>query len=485
MPKHLKGRAILLAGVSAAVLGGIIPSHANPVNWGAGKTQDIIVPEPTGPKKKSEKFTPMVTRNIVTRTVTTSSGTTTTTIEVATPPVPDTSLATEKPRGETIGLLSKSADKTLTAAKAPKSAKRSKSRTAEKTDKFPAAVPTGPLHIIVSVDQQRASLYANGQFVASTKISTGTKSHPTPMGVFSVIQKNRHHVSNLYHAPMPYMQRLTWSGTAMHTGPLPGYPASHGCIRLTDNFAQLLWKATKIGARVVVTRDDVKPVDFTHAKLLVPKPQVMALPAAPAKPAETTGAPIRTADVTGTVTGEPATSTPPAVVTETPNVERKPDLRIMVTEAMPNSKEIDRRNSPVSIFVSRKDGKLYVRQAMQPLFDLPVTLRDPDRPIGTHVYTAMELKDGAMRWTAVTIPSAFAREPEKKSSKRSKNAEAPAPAVQLPPSNAAAALERFDMPQGAAERIAAMLVPGSSLIVSDNGIGGETGTYTDFIVLTR
>jgi lipoprotein-anchoring transpeptidase ErfK/SrfK len=484
MQKHLKGRAILLAGVSAAVLGAIIPSHANPVNWGAGKTQDIIVPEPASPKEKIEKFTPTVTRNVVTRTVTTSSGTTTTTYEVATPPVPDTPLATEKPRRETIQLLSKSVDKTLTAAKAPTSAKRSKSRTAEKTDKIPSAVPTGPLHIIVSVDQQRASLYANGQFVASTKVSTGTKSHPTPMGVFSVIQKNRHHVSNLYHAPMPYMQRLTWSGTAMHTGPLPGYPASHGCIRLTDNFAQLLWKATKIGARVIVTRDDVKPVDFTHAKLLVPKPQVTALPTAPAKPAETTGAPIRTADATGTVTGKPATSTPPAIVTEAPNAEPKLDPRIMVTDATPRSKEIERRNSLVSIFVSRKDGKLYVRQAMQPLFDLPMTLRDPDRPIGTHVYTAMELKDGAMRWTAVTVPSTFSREPEK-SSKRGKNAEAPAPAVQLPPSNAAAALERFDMPQEAAERIAAMLVPGSSLIVSDNGIGGETGTYTDFIVLTR
>jgi len=156
----------------------------------------------------------------------------------------------------------------------------------------------------------------------------------------------------------------------------------------------------------------------------------------------------------------------------------------MITEAMPSSKEIERRNSPVSIFVSRKDGKLYVRQAMQPLFDLPVTLRNPDQPIGTHVYTAMELKDGAMRWTAVTVPSTFSREPEK-SSKRGKNSEAPARAIQLPPSNATAALERFDMPQEAAERIAAMLVPGSSLIVSDNGIGGETGTYTDFIVLTR
>jgi lipoprotein-anchoring transpeptidase ErfK/SrfK len=435
-------------------------------------------------KSHSRVFVPKVTRTVVTRTLTPNSGTTTQIIEKPSEYEP-TAVATPAtaPRSEPVVLLSKPATEAPAPRNEPKAVKSPKTKTAEKAEKTASAVPTGPLHVIVSVDQQRASLYANGQFVASTKVSTGTKSHPTPMGVFSVIQKNRHHISNLYNAPMPYMQRLTWSGTAMHTGPLPGYPASHGCIRLPDNFAQMLWKGTKIGARVIVTRNDVKPVEFTHAKLLVPKPQVMA--SAPAKPIETTGAPIRTADATGTVTGEPATSAPPAVAPETPNAEPKPDLRIMITEAMPSSKEIERRNSPVSIFVSRKDGKLYVRQAMQPLFDLPVTLRNPEQPIGTHVYTAMELKDGAMRWTAVTIPSAFAREPEKKSNKRGKNAEAPAPAVQLPPSNASTALERFDMPQEAAERLATMLVPGSSLIVSDNGIGGETGTYTDFIVLTR
>jgi lipoprotein-anchoring transpeptidase ErfK/SrfK len=116
-----------------------------------------------------------------------------------------------------------------------------------KTDKTPP-VPPGLLHIIVSIDKQRATLFADGNSVASTAISSGTPDHPTPMGVFSVIQKSRHHVSNLYNAPMPYMQRITWSGSALHEGPLPGYPASHGCVRLTSGFAQLLWNATKMGA---------------------------------------------------------------------------------------------------------------------------------------------------------------------------------------------------------------------------------------------
>ena len=77
---------------------------------------------------------------------------------------------------------------------------------------------------------------------------------------------------------MPYMQRITWSGSALHQGPLPGYPASHGCVRLTESFAQLLWKTTKMGARVIVTRPEVAPLEFDHARLFVPKPKMVAAP---------------------------------------------------------------------------------------------------------------------------------------------------------------------------------------------------------------
>ena len=94
---------------------------------------------------------------------------------------------------------------------------------------------------------------ANG-FFAEAPVSTGMKGHPTPMGVFSVIQKHKLHHSNIYSgAPMPYMQRITWSGVAMHAGVLPGYPASHGCIRMPMAFAMKMWNWTKMGARVVVT----------------------------------------------------------------------------------------------------------------------------------------------------------------------------------------------------------------------------------------
>jgi hypothetical protein len=133
-------------------------------------------------------------------------------------------------------------------------------------------MPKGPLQIVVSIDNQTVTLFSNGVRVAQGPVSTGVPSHPTPMGVFSIIEKDRYHRSNLYsNAPMPYMQRLTWSGVALHEGLLPGYPASHGCIRMSPDFARKLWPITKLGVRVVVARHELAPVDFEHPKLFRPK----------------------------------------------------------------------------------------------------------------------------------------------------------------------------------------------------------------------
>ena len=119
---------------------------------------------------------------------------------------------------------------------------------------------------------------ANGLF-AETPVSTGMNGHPTPMGVFSVIQKHKFHHSNIYSgAPMPYMQRITWSGVAMHAGVLPGYPASHGCIRMPMAFAVKMWNWTKMGARVIVTPGEITPQNFSHPLLATLKlpPQPVA-----------------------------------------------------------------------------------------------------------------------------------------------------------------------------------------------------------------
>src|ERR1700731_4688475 len=132
--------------------------------------------------------------------------------------------------------------------------------------------PQGPLIIAISIERQKLKIYDAKGFFAETPISTGMRGHPTPMGVFSVIQKHKFHHSNIYSgAPMPYMQRITWSGVAMHAGVLPGYPASHGCIRMPMAFAVKMWNWTKMGARVVVAPGEMSPASFSHPLLVTQK----------------------------------------------------------------------------------------------------------------------------------------------------------------------------------------------------------------------
>ncbi|MCW5694710.1 MAG: L,D-transpeptidase [Pseudolabrys sp.] len=339
--------------------------------------------------------------------------------------------------------------------------------------------PAGPVTIVVSVAKQRVTLFADGKEVAAAPVSTGVAGHETPLGVFAVISKARYHESNLYSsAPMPYMQRITWSGIALHEGPLPGHAASHGCIRLPGSFASSLYGFTRLGARVVVTRDPVAPVEFSSPRLFVPKkPEEVpvatgSVPLTPVVLAE--------AQTTGSVTsnGAPSIGANPATA---PDAAPAP--------AIDKKAETAKRKGPVSVFVSRKTGRLYVRQNFEPVFDMPVTIAEPDKPWGTHIFTAMEIKDDQVRWTALTVPSGYlpkvetgkrgkklsARETERRARLAADLAAAPTPEV---------ALERFEMPKDAVDRIGELLKPGSSLIVSDNGPSDETGEGTDFVVAT-
>src|SRR3954468_18907163 len=128
--------------------------------------------------------------------------------------------------------------------------------------------PQGPLVIVVSIDRQKVTVYESKGVFAESPVSTGMKGHSTPMGVFSVIQKHKFHHSNIYSgAPMPYMQRITWPGVAMHAGVLPGYPASHGCIRMPMAFAVKMWNWTRMGARVIVSPGQMSPQNFSHPLL--------------------------------------------------------------------------------------------------------------------------------------------------------------------------------------------------------------------------
>ena len=135
----------------------------------------------------------------------------------------------------------------------------------------PDASPRGPLVLVVSLDEQRAYVYRNGVAIGLSTISSGKPGHATPTGVFTILQKRRDHRSNLYDdAPMPFMQRLTWDGVALHGGRLPGYPASHGCIRLPHAFAEKLFAATRPGDTVVVAGGKASPPGLLHPGLLAP-----------------------------------------------------------------------------------------------------------------------------------------------------------------------------------------------------------------------
>src|SRR6476660_4417667 len=154
----------------------------------------------------------------------------------------------------------------------------------EKAEKETGAKPVGPLIISISIEKQRVRIYDANGFFAEAPVSTGMKGHPTPMGVFSVIQKHKWHRSNIYSdAPMPYMQRITWSGVAIHAGVLPGYPASHGFIRMPTAFAIKMWNWTRMGARVVITPGEISPASFSHpllvAQKVVPQPLIANDPA--------------------------------------------------------------------------------------------------------------------------------------------------------------------------------------------------------------
>lgn len=144
----------------------------------------------------------------------------------------------------------------------------------------PQVAPAGPTLLIVNVETQRAVLYRNSLPIAVTTVSTGRPGHLTPTGVFTILEKQVTHFSSIYDsAPMPYMQRLTWGGVALHGGHLPGYPASHGCIRLPKAFAKLLYGETRLGMTVMVVRSDMLPI---VAPVLAPLGDAATVAAAPA-----------------------------------------------------------------------------------------------------------------------------------------------------------------------------------------------------------
>ena len=134
----------------------------------------------------------------------------------------------------------------------------------------PERPPQGAVAIIVSIPDQRVHVYRNGVRIAVSTCSTGKTGHATPTGVFTILEKDRHHHSSTYNnAPMPNMNRLTWQGVALHAGNLPGYPASHGCVRLPLEFSRRLFELTHVGTPVIIAGKHLDPAVIAHPGLVL------------------------------------------------------------------------------------------------------------------------------------------------------------------------------------------------------------------------
>jgi len=410
---------------------------------------------------------------------------------------------------------------------------------------FVESRPVGePIMAIVSLRDQQITVYDAKGWIMRAPVSSGQRGRETPAGIFSVLQKEAEHYSNMYDdAYMPHMQRLTWTGIALHGGPLPGYPASHGCIRMPYDFAERLFDATRLGMRVIVAPGNAVPVAIDHPALFQPKapPDAAAASAATAEADEAAkkadqarlaaiaayresaiatasvrklgilklNAQAQLADIERVI----GSAASPEVKEQTENdkarvtaqlgelevqlasaqAELQPKLdalvaareaaiaaenaRVVAAEA---ARKAARDLEPVSVFISRKTQHLYVRQAFQPILEIPVTIQDADRPIGTHIFTALERTDAGneLRWNVVSLVGSSADEPNAR-----KSGDGDVGAIATDSNPPKAALDRITIPQDTLNRIAGMVSPRSSLIISDEALSSETGKDTDFVVV--
>jgi hypothetical protein len=392
-----------------------------------------------------------------------------------------------------------------------------------------------PIMAVVSIKSQRVTFYDSEGWILRAPVSTGTTGRETPAGVFAVVEKDKDHHSSMYDdAWMPNMQRITWNGIALHGGPLPGYAASHGCVRMPFPFAEKLFDKTRIGMRVIISPFDAEPVEISHPLLLQPKADAIA--AAPARAEAATRevedaaraaedakkAAATTARDAGTVAAtlkkaemqkksadnelayaeklianaktdqarakaeelkqkaEPkaadaATQLDAAKADATAKRDGAAAAKDAAKAAQTKRADVARSANdaklalePVSIYISRATQKLYVRrnthkpapdgggEVFDTSIEVPVTIRNPDRPLGTHIFTAMAKADSGLRWSAVTIDTG---------------------------DDAKDALDRVTIPQEVLDRIGPTALPRSSIVISDEPLSKETNYRTEFVTV--
>ena len=388
---------------------------------------------------------------------------------------------------------------------------------------------------IVSIKTQHVTFYDAEGWILRAPVSTGVKERETPAGIFAVIEKDKDHHSSMYDdAWMPNMQRITWNGVALHGGPLPGYAASHGCVRMPFGFAEKLFDKTRIGMRVIISPNDAAPVEFSHPALFMPNAEaVAAAPAHAETLAREAAEAAKTADeakkAAATAARETASLT--SSLRKLELLKRSADAELAsadkalaaakTDEAKARAEELKQKAAakateaatqldtakadakskldaaaaakdaakaaetkkaasakaasdaklalePVSIYISRATQKLYVRrnthkpapdgggEVFDSTIEVPVTIRNPEKPIGTHVFTAMARNEDGLRWTAVTIDDA---------------------------DDAKDALDRITIPQDVLDRIAPTALPRSSIVVSDEPLSKETNYRTEFVAV--
>ncbi len=382
----------------------------------------------------------------------------------------------------------------------------------------------GPLQIMVSRDRQELKIYDGGVVVATSRVSTGKAGHATPTGIFSILEKKRTHFSNIYDsAPMPFMQRLTWSGIALHaSNSVPSYPASHGCVRMPNDFARTLFSLTRRGGHVLITGRETAPRRIVHPALFKPSVVVPDTPLL----ADTGLRP--TLIEAGDKSVEVAMTEPkPQILTSAVEKTEQDPIRILITrrgeremlldlQALLNSLGYeagapDGRHGKQTVAAIRAfqlaeglkedgvatpallaavyakagrgappNGQILVRQKFKPLIEEPITIRAPEIALGTHflIARAVEADKGTAEWYGVSMDNQL---PPATLKRLGITVEADADA----PDALTKTLDRLDIPEAMRARISALMGEGASLSISDTGLGMETGDGTDFITVTR
>ncbi|WEX89575.1 L,D-transpeptidase family protein [Sinorhizobium garamanticum] len=384
------------------------------------------------------------------------------------------------------------------------------------------AASDAPLQVIVSTQQQSIVVYDGNTVIATSKVSTGKAGHSTPTGIFSILEKRRHHKSNIYsNAPMPFMQRLTWSGIALHgSGHVPKYPASHGCVRLPSKFAAKLFKMTRHGMHVLISDRQVVPAEISSDSLFQPNQTLEEKPAplsdVPLRPAlsQKENNPLEVAMIkTASVPTASAQSPAPIriLITRRSTRDTVRELQMLLNSlgfdaGVPDGWTGPATSDAVRAFQSAEglppDGKitpelidkvfrkagrekpsngiLLVRQRFQPLFSADVDIEQPEAALGTHFlqFQDHDPASGTGKWFGVSLENHLSASMKKRLGVSVDADPSASNALQ-------ATLDRIIVSADVRARIVGLLVNGSSLSISDSESGQETGEGTDFITITR